>query len=184
MVTPHQVVNGRSRQRRGSYQDSIDRRAAIAVAMMRENGWSAKHTSGLFCVNRSYLEVARHLATDDLYKLATGELKLAHLHKEYLHQLAERREQRRQAERAAEQQAEHEEQARVIQACLDRVSLTRFLEGAVARYGGADVLEELDVLFQRRGSNFVDLIIGTYGADRVQRSLNGAMAPMGAMAAE
>jgi hypothetical protein len=184
MVTPHQVVNGRSRQRRGSYQDSIERRAAIAVAMMRENGWSVKHTSGLFCVNRCYLDVARHLDTNGLYKLATGELRLAQLYKEYQQRLAERREQRRQAEWAAEQQAEHEEQTCVVHDCLDRVSLTRFLEQAVVRYGGADVLEELDVLFQRQGSNIVDLIISTHGAERVLRSLNSVMASMGAMVAE
>jgi hypothetical protein len=183
MVTPHQLVNGRSRQRRGSYQDSVERRAAMAVAMMRENGWSAKHTSSLLCVCPPYLSIARHLSDDDLQKLARGEIRLATLYRDYVRLQAERRAQRLAAEREAEVRAARQAELQAIHACLDQVCLTRFLDGAVTRYGGADVLEELDILFQRRGSNIVDLIISTMGADRVMHSLDG-MATTGAMVAE
>jgi hypothetical protein len=66
---------------------------------------------------------------------------------------------------------------KTIHACLDQVSLTRFLEQAIARYGDADVLEQLDVLFQRRGSNIVDLVISVYGAERAMRALDQITAP-------
>jgi hypothetical protein len=139
---------------------------------------------GLFAVNPAYVNLVRHLSEEDRVKLARGELKLAHLHKEHVRRLAERRAQRLAAEREAEVHAARQAELQAIHACLDQVSLTRLLEQVVARYGGVDALEELDVLFQRRGSNIVDLIISTYGAERVLRSLDGVTALMGAIAAE
>jgi hypothetical protein len=166
-----------SRRPYGSYQFSLERRACAAATMANENGWPTKQAAGLFAVNATYIDLVRHLNADDRLRLARGELKLAQVHKEHLQQLAERRAQRLAAEREAEVHAARQAQLQAIQACLDQVSLTRFLEQAIARYGGADVLEELDVLFQRRGSNIVDLIISTYGAERVMRTFDHATAP-------
>jgi hypothetical protein len=145
--------------------------------MAEENGWSTKHAASLHCVNPTYVALVRHLGAEDRLKLVRGELKLARLYKDYQQRLAERRAQRRQAEFEAEVHTARQVELEAISACLDQVSLTRFLEQALARYGRADVLEELDVLFRRHGQDIVVVVIDVFGSERVMCTLDRATTP-------
>jgi hypothetical protein len=166
-----------------SYQDSVERRAAMAVAMMRENGWSAKHTSSLLCVCPPYLSIARHLSDDDLQKLARGEIRLATLYRDYVRLQAERREQRQAAKREAQDQAARQAELETIHACLDEAGLTCLVDQIVARFSEAALVDCFDLVLERRGRDLVQAVINFVGADRVMRSL-GQLATPHSVAAE
>jgi hypothetical protein len=77
------------RRHRHGYCATIERRAAIAAGMIKESGWSTRQAAGAFCVNRTYLGLARKLSDDDRQRLAAGELKLSTLYKDHLRHLAD-----------------------------------------------------------------------------------------------
>jgi hypothetical protein len=84
-------------------------------------GWTAKQAAAAFCVNASYVSLARHLSDSDRLRLARGELKLSALWKDHRQRAAERR----------ASPAEHE----ATGAKLDRL---------IARYGADRIMTALD----------------------------------------
>jgi hypothetical protein len=90
-----------SRHPYGSYRLPIETRAALAVGLIENAGWSLKDAAASLCVNRTYLMLARSLADADRHRLACSELKLAQVHRDYCQRLAGRRAQREQTKRAA-----------------------------------------------------------------------------------
>ena len=90
-----------SRQRNGSYRLPIEARAALAVDLIENGGWSLKDAAAALCVNRTYLMLARHLDDADRLRLADGKLKLAKVYRDYCQRIAEQRAQQEQAEREA-----------------------------------------------------------------------------------
>ena len=95
--------------------------------------------------------------------------------KNYLRGLAEQRAGR--TGRRAEERAEREEQARDIQACIDRVGLARLIEQIVARFDYELPLHELDVLSHRTNRDFAEIVIEALGADRVLRVVDKLTSP-------
>jgi hypothetical protein len=166
-------TNGRNPGRQ-AYRLPIERRAVVAAGMVREHNWSQRQAAGLCCVNPAYVSVAQRLSDDDRVKLARGELKLSRLWKNHLRELAEQRAQER-AELI--ERAEREEQARDIQACIDRVGLARLIEQIVARFGYELPLHELDVLSHRTNRDFAEIVIEALGADRVLRVVDKLTSP-------
>jgi hypothetical protein len=60
-------------QRRRFYTDrTIEQRAAVAVGMIVENGWTVKQVAGLLCVNPMYVALARDLSEEDRLRLSRG----------------------------------------------------------------------------------------------------------------
>ena len=76
-----------SRQASGSYKLPIEARAALAVGLIENGGWSLKDAAASLCVNRTYLMLARRLDDDDRLRLARSELKLAQVYRDYRQQL-------------------------------------------------------------------------------------------------
>jgi hypothetical protein len=166
-----------SRRRRGSYQRSIEQRAAIAGGMIKENGWTIKQAAGLFCVNSAYVSLVRGLSDDDRIKLARGELKLAQLHKDYCRRLAERRAQWLAAEREGQMQAEREAQMREIDSLFDCVGVDRIIDRFVDRFGRGCLFQVLDVNLQWHGQDIVEVVIDFVGSDRAMRTLDQLTQP-------
>ena len=162
-------TNGQNsvRQPRGSYRLPVERRAVVAAGWVREHNWTQRQAAGLCCVNAGYVSLVQRLSDQDRLRLARGELKLSHLWKKYRYDLAERRAQRLAAEMAAQAQAKREEQVRVIQACLDRVSFQYLFEEIVRRWDFTVPVEVLDILARRANRDFVEIVIDRLGSDRV-----------------
>jgi hypothetical protein len=171
------------RRRRYRHCLPIERRAAIAAGMIKQNGWTAKQAAGVFCVNPTYVGLAQHLNDVDRLRLARGELRLSQLHKEHQQRLAERRAQRLAAEREAKVQAEREAQIRAVDAILQTVGFDRVVDRIVTHFGPEPLLKELDVSLQRSGRDLGGIIARVIEPNRIMRVLDQLTQPT-AIAAE
>jgi hypothetical protein len=185
----HTATRQARRRRRAFYTNlSIERRAVVAVGMVRENGWTAQQAAGLCCVNPTYISLARQLSDADRVKLTCGELRLAQLWRDYRRRLAERRAQRLAAERETRVQAErealeaqvraqHEAQARELDSLFDCVGVDRVIDRFVGHYGLGGAFQALDVNLQQHGRDIVEVVIGSVGPERAMRALDQLTAP-------